>query len=296
MQNDRLKNYFHLHLIVFIWGFTAILGKLISIEALPLVWYRMFLASLFIGAFMLFRRQNIMVNKRILLSMLGVGVIIALHWVTFFEAIKMSNVSITLATMATGSFFTAFLEPYWYKRKLVWYEVVFGCFVVLGLYLIFIGDMTYSGGIGVALISSFLASLFTIINGRLIREQPPSVIGFYELLGGFVFLSLFMFFMNSFSWEGIILSSTDWLYMLILASICTAYAFISSVKVMRFVSPYTVMLTINLEPVYGILLALVIFGESEKMNSYFYLGALVIISTVIANGVIKNKKGSLMKS
>ncbi len=156
--------------------------------------------------------------------------------------------------------------------------------------------MTYSGGIGVALISSFLASLFTIINGRLIREQPPSVIGFYELLGGFVFLSLFMFFMNSFSWEGIILSSTDWLYMLILASICTAYAFISSVKVMRFLSPYTVMLTINLEPVYGILLALVIFGESEKMNSYFYLGALVIISTVIANGVIKNKKGSLMKS
>ncbi|MGB5319309.1 DMT family transporter [Eudoraea sp.] len=296
MQNDRLKNYFHLHLIVFIWGFTAILGKLISIEALPLVWYRMFLASLFIGAFMLFRRQNIMVNKRILLSMLGVGVIIALHWVTFFEAIKMSNVSITLATMATGSFFTAFLEPLWYKRKLVWYEVVFGCFVVLGLYLIFIGDMTYSGGIGVALISSFLASLFTIINGRLIREQPPSVIGFYELLGGFVFLSLFMFFMNSFSWEGIILSSTDWLYMLILASICTAYAFISSVKVMRFVSPYTVMLTINLEPVYGILLALVIFGESEKMNSYFYLGALVIISTVRANGVIKNKKGSLMKS
>lgn len=295
MPNDRLKNYLHLHLIVFIWGFTAILGKLISIEAIPLVWFRMLLAAVFIGCYFLFKKRIPSENRKALWSMLVVGIVIALHWVTFFEAIKVSNVSITLATMATGSFFTAFLEPFWYRRKIIWYEVFFGISVVFGLYLIFIGDISYSRGIGIALISAFLAAIFTLMNGKLIKEYSPAVIGFYELLGGFVFLSIYILSTDGISWKALHLNERDIFFMLILASVCTAYAFIASVKVMRFLSPYTVMLTINLEPVYGILLALLIFGESENMNSLFYFGAFIIVFTVIANGLLKNKQKRLDK-
>ncbi|XLS30367.1 DMT family transporter [Flavobacteriaceae bacterium M23B6Z8] len=287
MQNDDLKNYLHLHFIVFIWGFTAVLGALISIEALSLVWYRMLMASLLIGVYITIRKFSVIVPIRMrMLFVLG-GILIALHWVTFFAAIKASNVSITLAMMSTGSFFTAILEPIWYKRRIIWYEVVFGLIVITGLYIIFKVEGEYIYGITLALISAFLSALFSLLNGKLVKEHKPSVISLYELGGGTLFLSVFLWFQGSFSADFFTITLTDWLYLFILASACTAYAFIASVKIMKFISPYTVMLTINMEPVYGILLAFLILGDSEKMTTGFYIGALVILVTVIANGILK---------
>lgn len=263
------------------------MGALISLDAIPLVWYRMSMAAGFIALYIYFKKFSIKVSRRTLYGFLLAGVIIAVHWITFFKAIKVSNVSVTLATISTGSFFAAIMEPFWYKRKMIWYEVVFGLAVIIGLYIIFKVDGDYVEGIVLALISALLSAIFSMINGKFTHHHRPSVISFYELTAGVAFLSIYLFFTGGFNASFFEVTMRDWMYLIILASICTGYAFIASVKVMRFISPYTVMLTINLEPVYGILLAFFVFGDAEKMSSEFYLGALIILITVIANGVLK---------
>ena len=290
MPNVKLNNYLHLHFIVFVWGFTAVIGKLITIDALPLVWYRMLMASLIILAYMLIRKFQLKVSPKTLLMLILGGIVVSLHWVTFFMAIKVSNVSIALATMSTGAFFTALLEPFWYGRKMVGYELVFGLIVMLGLYIMFRVETGFLNGILLALVSSFLSATFSLINGKFTQEQRPSIISFYELGSGVLFLSIYLVFSGSFDQKFFQLSVNDWMYIFILASVCTAYAFIASVKILKYISPYTVMLTINLEPVYGIILAFLLLGESEKLNPLFYVGALLILTTVVANGILKNRK------
>ena len=287
MPNVKLKNYLHLHLIVFIWGFTAVLGKLITIDALPLVWYRMLIAVVLIYLYIAYKKFPLRISRKALIWMIIGGITIALHWVTFFKAIKVSNVSVTLATMSTAAFFTAIIEPIWYGRKVILYEIVFGLLVIFGLYIIFRVETDYLYGIVLALISAFLSVIFTLINGKLTMYQKPSVISFYELGSGVLFLTIFLAFQKSFTPAFFEMSGADWFFIGILASICTAYAFIASVKVMRYITPYTVVLTVNLEPVYGIILAFFILGDDEKMNPLFYVGALIIIVTVVANGVLK---------
>lgn len=288
MLNDNAKSYLHLHFIVFIWGFTAVLGALISLDALPLVWWRMSLAVLFTLIYIYYKKINLKLTTKTIGYLLIAGVIIALHWLTFFKAIKVSNVSITLACLSTGAFFTSFLEPIFYKRKIIWYEVLLGIIVVFGLYLIFNIDGDYTLGIILALISAFLSALFSVINGKFAKEYNASVISFYELLGGVALLSLYLCFTNGFTADFFTISLSDLGWLFVLASVCTAYAFIASVAVMKHLSPYTVMLTINLEPIYGILLALLVFKEKEQMGTNFYIGALIILATVLANVLLKN--------
>lgn len=288
MQNDNLKSYFLLHLIVFIWGFTAVLGALISLDALPLVWWRMSIAVVLIFIYMKIKKISFSLTNSTKILMLLAGLIIALHWLTFFKAIKVSNVSITLACLSTGAFFTSILEPIFYKRKVIWYEVLFGLIVIGGLYIIFNVEGDYWLGIVLALSSAFLSALFSVINGKFAKEYNASTISFYELLGGVLFLSAYLVFTAQFDKDFFMLSFEDFGWLFLLASVCTAYAFIASVAVMKHLSPYTVMLTINLEPIYGIILALLVFQEKEKMNPQFYIGASIILATVILNGIFKN--------
>ena len=290
MQNDNLKSYLHLHVIVFIWGFTAVLGKLISLEALDLVWYRMLFASVIMTFVVLFNKEKIRVPLNVFIGFIVSGIIIALHWLTFYQAIKVSNVSITLACLSTGAFFASILEPIFYKRKIIWYEVLFGLIVIFGLGIIFKVETQYTTGIYLAVTSAFLSALFSVINGKYAKEYSPNVISVYELSSGFLFLSIYLFFADSFTPAFFALSSNDLLWLFLLSSICTAYAFSASVKVMKFLSPFTVMLTINLEPIYGIILVLLIFPENEKMSPMFYIGAIIILATVIANGIMKSRK------
>lgn len=290
MPNVKLKNYFHLHFIVFIWGFSAVLGKLITIDALPLVWYRMLMAFLIIIAYILVKKFPLKVPPKTMLTLVVGGIVVALHWVTFFMAIKVSNVSIALATMSTGAFFTALIEPFWYGRKMVGYEVIFGIIVMLGLYIMFRVETGYMLGILLALVSAFLSATFSLINGKLIQQQRPSVISVYELGSGVLFLTIYLALSGSFDQKFFQLPLNDWYFIFILASMCTAYAFIASVKILKYISPYTVILTGNLEPVYGIILAFIMLGDSEKMNPLFYVGAFLILTTVVANGILKNRK------
>lgn len=283
-----MRNLLLLHLVVLIFGFTAILGKLISIPSETLVWYRMFFATLSIGLYMLLKRKSILMKSKGFLQTFLTGFIIAAHWIFFFEAIKQSNVSITLAAISTASLFTAILEPLFFKRKVQLYEVFLGSLVIIGLYFIFRFETENSLGIYLGVISAFLAALFTVINGKLIKKYDSVRISFYELMGGVVAISSY-FAIQQEALPDFNMSDSNWLYVLILAIVCTAFAFVASVKVMEELTPFTVSLSINLEPVYGIVLAFFIFGEEEKMSVGFYIGTLLILASIFLNVWFKRR-------
>lgn len=291
MQNAKFKNYLHLHLLVFIAGFTAILGELITISAIPLVWFRMLMASVLIFIYIKIVKVDLQISKKSMMKLFIAGVIIALHWITFFGAIDEANVSIALAMFSTGAFFASLIEPIIFKRKIIWYEIIFGILVIVGVFLITKSELKYINGIVLGIISAFLSSLFAVLNGKFLQYHTATVISFYEFISGVAFISIFIvLFYGGFSFEFFNLSISDFGYLFILASICTAYAFIASVHVMKVISPYTVVLSYNLEPVYGIILAVILFPEKEKMSPVFYFGAGIILATVLLNGIIKNKR------
>ena len=216
------------------------------------------------------------------------GFLIALHWVTFFHAIKISNISITLACLSSGSLFGALFEPIFFKRKLRLYEVVLGLVVIVGISTIFAVETQYAWGIATALTSASLSALFSTINGLWVRNHKPTVISTYELTGGFLMLTVWLLIRGDLSvGQAMNISGSDWGYLFVLGTICTAYPFIEAVRVMKHLNPFTVLLTINLEPVYGIVLAYLIFGEKEQMSPAFYFGTLLILCAVMANGVIE---------
>ncbi|EDP69935.1 hypothetical protein FBALC1_10397 [Flavobacteriales bacterium ALC-1] len=291
MPNAKLKHYLHLHLLVFIAGFTAILGELITIGSLELVWYRMIIAGILMFIYIKIIRLDIKIKKRTFLRFSAAGVIIALHWVTFFEAINQANVSIALAMFSSGAFFASFIEPIFFKRKILGYEILFGIIVIIGVCLITSSELGYINGIILGLLSALFSTLFAVINGRFIERHNATVISFYEFISGVVFLTIFILLSGiSFDAEFFTLSSKDWIYIFILASVCTAYAFIGAVEVMRYISPFTVILSYNLEPIYGIALALFLFPETEKMSPQFYIGAILVISAVLFDAIFKNYK------
>jgi len=290
MPSAKFKNYLHLHFLVFIAGFTAIIGELVSIKSVPLVWYRMLIAGIMMFLYLKYIRAKLKISIGTFIKFSIAGIIIALHWITFFEAINQSNVSITLAMFSTGAFFASFIEPIFFKRGIIWYEMLFGIIVIIGVWLITQTEMHYINGILLGIASALFSTLFAVINGRFIEKHTASVISFYEFLSGVIFISIYLLLKGDFDAAFFVLSQSDWIYILILASICTAYAFIAAVYVMKYISPFTVILTYNLEPIYGIILAIILFPEKEKMSPQFYIGAILIISTVIINGILKNTK------
>ncbi|WP_439151702.1 DMT family transporter [Winogradskyella sp.] len=291
MPNAKLKHYIHLHLLVFIAGFTAILGELITIGSLALVWYRMAIAGILMFLYIKIVRLNIKITSKAFWQFSAAGVIIALHWITFFEAINQANVSIALAMFSSGAFFASFIEPIFFKRRILAYEIIFGLFVILGVILITSSEMGYINGIILGLLSALFSTLFAVINGRFIERYNATIISFYEFISGVVFLTVFILLTGTtFNSEFFTLSNSDWVYIFILASVCTAYAFIGAVEVMRYISPFTVILSYNLEPIYGIAIALILFPETEKMSSQFYIGAILVLVTVLLDAIFKNYK------
>ena len=234
------------------------------------------------------KKKSFKVDRKGLVKFFFTGLVIALHWVFFFKAIKVSNVSVALVTMSTGAFFAALIEPVFFKRKINTLEIFLGLLVIGGLYIIFNFESQYELGIIYALIASFLGALFAVLNGLFIKKYTAEIISFYQLFFGVALITVFLLFNNSFSKSFFQISTSDWLYLFVLSSVCTAYAFSASVQVMKYLSPYTVMLTINLEPIYAIILALFIFGDEEQMSATFYAGAFIVLFVVLLNGIIKN--------
>tara|TARA_B100001564_G_scaffold309551_1_gene280669 strand:+ start:259 stop:1137 length:879 start_codon:yes stop_codon:yes gene_type:complete len=291
MQNNRGKNILQLHFIVFIFGFTSVLGALISISALPITIYRMGIASFFLALFIFFYDKNkFKLRKALIIKILICGLIIALHWITFFYAIKISNVSITVSMMSSAAFLTSLIEPLFFKKKILLYELILGILSLFGVSIIFNAEIKYIDGLIVALISSVLVSVFTILNSRIVTNNSSISISFYELFIGFLF-SLFYYYLfidTSLFLEKI--NYQDLIFLLILGVICTSYAFTKSVDLIKYLKPFTIMMIINMEPVYAILISLLIFGESEYLSINFYIGFIIILISVIINGFFKYKK------
>ena len=297
MQKNNLKHYLHLHFLVFIAGFTAILGEAISLSSIALVWHRMLIALVLTFLFLLYYRYNLKIKLKDFFKFSLAGIIIALHWITFFEAIEQSNISITLAMFSTGAFFASLIEPIFFKRKVRPVEIILGFIVICGVFIILQANISSFIGVLLGIISALLASLFSVLNGKLVQDNNPFLISFYEFLSGVTFILLYLTFSGNLIDLNIeSFFSYDYLYVFILGSICTAYAFIASVHILKFLSPYTLILTYNLEPIYGILLAIFIFPETEKMEFSFYIGTLIIISTIIINSILKIKNTKKVSS
>ena len=283
---------FRLHLIVFLWGFTAILGKLIHANAEVLVFYRMLFASVFLYLFIrIIKKDSIKVSKKLLLKLVGIGSLMAFHWLFFFSSIKVSNVSIALSCLGTSTLFAALLEPLIFKRKIDVSEIVMGIVIVICISLIFKVEFQYKLGILYGLICVLLGTIFSVFNGKLYGKTSSGNIIFYEIFGGFLVISLYYVFSGQISQISEI-SYRDLALLTLLASVFTAYPMFESVNLMKYISPFTLILTVNLEPIYGIILAFFIFGESEKMSAVFYGASLVMILAIVINGVIKARKKS----
>ena len=289
MQENKFRSLIHFHFIVFIFGFTAILGSIISIESIELVWYRMLIATIFLLFFsIIFPLKKI--SKKLFMKLFFCGFLICMHWVFFFKAIKVSNVSITLSILSLGAFLTSFLEPFFYKTKIVIHEVILGILVAIGTIIIFRTQFHFWEGIMYASISVLLSVFFTLINGKIVGKTSSLTISFYELLSGLICISLILIFSKDLSLDLFIVDSKDFIWLFVLGTICTAYAFVISIDVMKDLSPFTLMLSINMEPVYGIILAIILLNEHTQLNSQFYFGFLLIFISIIINGFIKLKR------
>ena len=284
------KNTLLLHLIVFIWGFTGILGGLITISSKNMVWYRMMIALVVIFIYIKTVGIKIKLSLPTKMSFLATGIIIALHWIFFFEAIKVSTISVTLACLSSATLFTAILQPILQKQKILFYEIFLGVLVVLGLLIIFKFETQYTRGILYTLFSSFMASLFTVINGQFAKKHNPSQVAFYEMTGGFGAITIYLLLSANFGFSALSIGLEDSLYLIILGTFCTAFALIASISVMKELSPFTVTMTTNLEPVYGIIMAYLFFDQKEKMSAEFYVGTIVILGSIFFNGFLKDKK------
>jgi len=296
MQNDRSRSLLLYHFMVVIFGFSSVLGALISLEAIPLVLYRMGLASVGLAFFFFFYKpQYFKLSPNMWGKVSLGGVIIAIHWVTFFYAIKVAGVSLTLSMMATGAFITAMIEPLIIRRKILGYEIIFGGITAIGVGVIFNAEFEQFYGILIALLSAFLSALFTILNNQMVKHALPITLSFYELLVGTLVCGIYVMFFGNYAWSSFAFHGYDWIWILILAWVCTSYAFNVSIKVMKHLSSFTIMMIINLEPIYGILLSLAIWNEREYLSPSFYLGFFIVLGSILVNGIYKHKKEGLKK-
>lgn len=286
---SKYKYHIWLHLTILIFGLTGVLGKLITIDSYLLVWYRLGIALLSLVAYFFFTKFSLKISKEELIKILLVGIIIAVHWVTFFEAIKQSNVSIALVCLSSSTLFTALLEPLYFKRKIKPYELIFGVLIIAGLYFIFSFEFEYLVGMILAVVSAALASWFTVLNGTLIKKTNAKLISFYELLGAFIVVSIYLLVSGRGEPSSLALPFEDIKWLVVLGTLCTAFAFIMSVEVMKKISPFTVTISVSLEPIYSIILALIIWPESETMSFGFYMGSIIVIATILLNAVLKKR-------
>jgi len=289
------KHHLLLHFIVFIWGWSPIFGKAITLQAFQLVWFRILLTLLALALYFTWKKTPLKVAWNDLGVLMGIGCVISFHWFCFYNAIKVSNVSITLVAFSTGTLFTSIIEPLFYKRKFYLYEMFFGLLIIGAIYMIFSVETEYYLGIIFGILAALTSSLFTVWNGLLVRKLESPVITFYELAGGLLSLSLYLLFAGEFNPGFFRVSTNDYFFLSIFCVVGTAFPFVASVNLLKKLSPYTVTLTVNLETVYGIVFAFILWPETEKMKGSFYLGAGLILAVIFCNALLKARMHSRNK-
>lgn len=273
------KNLIILHFTVFVWGFTGILGALITISAVQLVWYRVLIAFVSLFLYFKFNKTDFKVDTKTLIKLVCTGAIVGGHWILFFAAIKLSTVAVTLVCLSSITLFTAIFEPIINKKSISKLEIFAGLLIISGIVLIFKFEGRYTKGIIAGLVSAVCASLFSIINSRQVQKLQAPVIAFYELSGAFVWISIYLFITSGYT-RAMLLKPADIGYLVLLGTVCTSLAYVAGVSVMRELSAFRVALITNLEPVYGIIMSFIFFGDINKMTLGFWGGALLILSTI----------------
>lgn len=282
------KDYVNLHFVVFLWGFTAILGKLVSLSADVMVFYRTLLAALGMGVLMLVRKETFYISRSDLFKLLATGSIVSVHWLTFFFSVKLSNPSTALVGFATCSLWAALIEPLVKGHRIKLIEVLLGIVVVGGLYIIFSFDFQYPFGLFLGILSGVTVAIFGVINSLFVRRMSPTTITFYEMTGACITTALFIGTVWNDNMK-LLPAPLDWFWIAILALVCSVYAYAVSIELMKRLSVFFIQLSLNLEPVYGIILALLIFGESEVMGWSFYVGTVIILAAVLLYPFLKSR-------
>ena len=287
----RLKNYLHLHFIVLIYGFTGILGKLISLPADYLVLYRLLLTIPILYVVILFRKESLKIDKQLLFKYLGIGIIIGLHWLTFFHSIKVSNVSVALSCFASSSLFAGILEPLIERKPIRKLEIISSIIVLITLSIMLGFELRYWQGALYGVLAAFLAALFTVLNKQLSKTKAVITMSLYEMTGALipivVVLGVGLLYATPIQNTWQMPTIPDWGWLLLLASVCTAYPFVAIIKLLRSITAFNVSLAVNFEPVYSIIFAYLIFGESERMTPIFYVGLCVVFGVVFLYQVLK---------
>lgn len=276
------RSLIQLHVFVFLAGLTAPIGNLIQLNGLILVFYRMLLTVLALFPIYLLHKKDVKVPNKEKLRLMLIGILIAIHWVCFYGSIKLANVSIALVCISSVGIFTAVLEPFIFKTKFVWNDIFIGLLSLMGIFCIFQFDIHFRTGIIVGLVSAFFASIFTIINKRLTVQHTTQTIQTFEMMGGLGFLFLVILGLNAYQHTSFILpTSNDWFWLLILALVCTVLANHLMLNALKKISAFTMNVTLNLEPVYGIIIAIILFQEQKQMGKGFYLGIVLIAISVL---------------
>jgi len=280
------KSFLQLHIAVFLAGFTAILGKLIELNEGWLVWFRLLLTLLMLGGWMAWRKEMKRIAWKDFFRIAGVGLIIALHWVTFYGSVKYSNVSVALVCLSASGFFTSILEPLIRRTKIILAEMLLGLLAIMGIYIIFDFHPEYTLGIVFGIVCAIGSSLFPIFNRQLVQRFPPRLLTFYEFGGGLLLLTaLLPFYFQQFPAAYFMPTSSDWAWLLVLAFFCTVIGFELQLRSLQKISAFTANLTYNLEPLYGIILAFIFFDERKLLHQQFYIGlALIVLAIVLQMG------------
>lgn len=286
------RAYFLMHLAILLWGFTGILGKAIQLHESLIVWYRMFISAAGLIPF-IWKFRDDLPNRKELLYISFVGMIVALHWIMFYGSIKASSVSLALSCFSSVSLFTAILDPLMKGKFPKKAELLLGLAVIAGLFLISRVQEMYIYGILLALGSAFFGALFTVMNKTLTAKHHPEVITFYELTSGFIILSAALpFYLSVADIPFETPSATDWVYLILLGIVCTSFAFTISLKALKVLDPFTLNLSVNLEPIYSIILAMLLFNEQDMLNPSFMLGTLVILGSVALHSWLKWRRSN----
>jgi len=276
------KAFIYLHIAVFLAGFTGVLGRLITLNEAVLVWYRMMITCVVLWALLLFRKRKPAASRKLFLQASSVGFILALHWVSFYAGIKISNVSTALVCLSAMGFFTAILEPFMLRRPFDFAEVLLGLLAIAGISIVFHFDPHYKLGIIISLFSALLASIFPVMNRQILQKMDAETATRYQLSGGFLFITLLMpVYLYYNPVDRLLPSLSDWAWLIVLGVLCTVVAYDLFMKALQKIPAFTVNLSYNLEPIYGVAMAFLIYREDREVSPGFYYGFFLIIAAVV---------------
>ncbi len=281
------KHILLLHLLVFIWGFSPVLGRYITASTWQLVWFRILITIVVMYFYLLFTKHQFAIARKDLLQLAGTGLIIMVHWLAFYGAIKVSNISVTMVAFSTGTLFSSFIEPFFLKRKIRAYEVLIGMIIIGAIALIFSIETQYWLGILLGMLAAFTSALFSVFNSMFVKRMRSGIISFYELSAALLGLTVFIVLNGDMNASFFVLDQDSIIGLTLLSLVCTVFPFISSVNLSKYISPYTIVLTVNLETVYGIIWAILFYKENQEVQPSFYLGVGIILAAIFLNTYLR---------